>query len=469
MVIATPIGYNPKKQRVLISVNNKVAEAIYNPETKNVTALLDAPPANANHLLASQLPQNAAMRVKVFVYDFIEDKILGAKLQEFEYNTPTLSYKVSDELLSTSPVIMGNWDKKGLVERAMKENEGNAITITSIVVKNGKSIDALIKNFEVFVSLNSTSNNNKLELTIDGKTIITVQNLKDIYKINEFYAVVDVRFSNILRTEEVYTLIAILKDLTAKIIDTKTINVKVLVDGSVSATIEKKTNSNHSIKSEICYCQLQGIVNTSCKGQGNEITEDLYEKLSSEIGVEKNIFKAVAKVESNNRESFDQIKPFQLTKILYERHKAYKAVKKKFGEQKANELMQLNSNLFNIKPGGYRGGLEEHKRLETAIILLGERNIPVKSSSWGKFQVLGEYYSYLYNSEVDLENAQNNCEIQHFAYFRTYLIDISKGIIKAMKNKEWGKIAHLYNGPDYKKYDYDTKIKNAYEEYSSNK
>jgi len=123
MEIATPVNYNPKSQRILVSVNNKVAEADYNPQTKNVTAKLVVPQNNAYHPLAAQLPKNADMRVKVFVYDFLKDKILGAKLQEFTYNTPTLGYKPSDELLSTSPVIIGNWDKRGLVEKAKNDEK----------------------------------------------------------------------------------------------------------------------------------------------------------------------------------------------------------------------------------------------------------------------------------------------------------------------------------------------------------
>jgi len=72
------------------------------------------------------------MRVKVFVYDFLKDKILGAKLQEFTYYTPTLGYKPSDELLSTSPVIIGNWDIKGLVEKAKVDEKIEKILIKKI-------------------------------------------------------------------------------------------------------------------------------------------------------------------------------------------------------------------------------------------------------------------------------------------------------------------------------------------------
>lgn len=117
LIIATPEKYDPQSQRILFSLNNNVAAGIYNDKTKNVTAKIIALQANANNLLAPQLPQNATMRVKVFVYDFLKDKILGAKLQEFEYNSHTLDYHPSDELLSTSPVIMECLDEKWRSER----------------------------------------------------------------------------------------------------------------------------------------------------------------------------------------------------------------------------------------------------------------------------------------------------------------------------------------------------------------
>ena len=120
LIIATPEKYDPQSQRILVSLNNNVAEGIYNVETKNVTAKIIALQANANNPFATQLSLNATMRVKVFVFDFLKDKILGAKLQEFEYNPQTLDYNPSNALLNTSPVIMGRLDKKWRSERRRK-------------------------------------------------------------------------------------------------------------------------------------------------------------------------------------------------------------------------------------------------------------------------------------------------------------------------------------------------------------
>ena len=123
MILVDVDSYDSKSQRILVSLNNKVAEATYNPKTKRATAKLDLVTANQSSPLAGQLPQNPDVRVKVFVYNFLKDKIVTAKLQEFEYFPQLLDYKPSDELLNTSRLIMGKWDKKGLVERAKKKNK----------------------------------------------------------------------------------------------------------------------------------------------------------------------------------------------------------------------------------------------------------------------------------------------------------------------------------------------------------
>ena len=64
----------------------------------------------------------------------------------------------------------------------------------------------------------------------------------------------------------------------------------------------------------------------------------------------------------------------------------------------------------------------------------------------------------------------NLCEVQHFLFFKSYLIDvIGDNIIKAMRGKNWEKIAELYNGKNWKKTnpDYATNLKKYYEEYNN--
>ncbi len=119
-ITVTPINYDPKTQRLLVSLNNKVAETILNEKTGNLIAKIEAPIVNSNNLYTIIVPD---VRVKVFVYDFINDKILGAKLQEFKFNLQQFEYEAIDELLTTSPLIIGDWDQKTVVSKAYLEQK----------------------------------------------------------------------------------------------------------------------------------------------------------------------------------------------------------------------------------------------------------------------------------------------------------------------------------------------------------
>ncbi|MFZ4680375.1 MAG: glycoside hydrolase family 19 protein, partial [Flavobacterium sp.] len=291
-VVATPENYDPKSQRILVSVNNNVAEATYNPQTKNITAKLDAPSTNANHPLAAQLPQNPDVRVKVFVYDFIKDRILGAKLQEFELNPQTFDYKATDEMVGTAPVILGNFDLIEVRDKAMKEEK---ITIkprqiVKIEVSKGVSIDALNKEFTVDIFLDkltpdNISLNQTVEVEIDKtKTIAKSYPAKD-KKENQLYAKVKVKFPTVLAETQTYDLTAWIVDNSVSNVpkygNSKIIKVKVNKDGSVSEVKE-----NLARYEEITLKQIEAIygVIKNQKEFRQEIVDNLnkYIKLSIE-------------------------------------------------------------------------------------------------------------------------------------------------------------------------------------------
>ena len=106
---------------------------------------------------------------------------------------------------------------------------------------------------------------------------------------------------------------------------------------------------------------------------------------------------------------------------------------------------------------------EQYSRLRRA----GEINrvAAIKSCSWGKFQVVGEYYRHLYVSTDELRMAQNYCALQHLQYFKVFFVK-EKNLIEPMRNKDWTRIAQKYNGAS--QIGYDVKIRNAYENLKQN-
>ncbi|MEC5172779.1 N-acetylmuramidase domain-containing protein [Chryseobacterium nepalense] len=217
-----------------------------------------------------------------------------------------------------------------------------------------------------------------------------------------------------------------------------------------------------------CYCYLQGIVETPCNGKGNAVTDKHFKSLAKDIGVEAKVFKTVAIVESGGRESFIDIGGKQKAKILYERHYMYRFLKKTKSQMDLDNLKKkypdLVHNVGTYKDRNAKYGSEKEQFIKLNKAKKIDNDSAIKSCSWGKFQVMGKYYNFLYNSPNELEDAMNMCEVQHFAYFKIYLKDVTgEPMVKAMKDKNWNKIAELYNGPDYAVNKYHIKMKNKYE------
>lgn len=132
------------------------------------------------------------------------------------------------------------------------------------------------------------------------------------------------------------------------------------------------------------------------------------------------------------------------------------------------ESPDLVHNIGTYKDPNAKYGSEKEQFVKLDDAKQIDNDSAIKSCSWGKFQVMGKYYDYLYGSPNEMEEAMNMCEIQHFAYFKVYLKDVTGAtMIKAMKEKNWNKIAELYNGPDYAINKYHTKMKNEYEKLES--
>ena len=215
-----------------------------------------------------------------------------------------------------------------------------------------------------------------------------------------------------------------------------------------------------------CFCYEQGLMSSPCSA-GTPVLEQHYEALSKELGVEKEVLKAVAEVESRGK-GFINLNGERKAKILYERHYMYRQLaKKKSNKYDLNKLSQENPNIVNklAQPRGTYG-TEEHQYEKLAIAKNIDNDSAIQSCSWGKFQVMGSYYSYGgYVTPTEFEEAMHLCELQQFVYFKNFLSKVSPGIIKPMRDKNWAMIAEIYNGPDYRSGSYDTKMKNAYNKY----
>ncbi|MDI5893084.1 N-acetylmuramidase family protein [Halomonas rhizosphaerae] len=117
-------------------------------------------------------------------------------------------------------------------------------------------------------------------------------------------------------------------------------------------------------------------------------------------------------------------------------------------------------NLVNRRPGGYQGGPHEHTRLARA----GEihARAAIESASWGLFQIMGFHWQHLgYSSARVWEEAMRASEGRQLEAFVRF-IEADHALHAALRRRDWRDFARRYNGPDFERNDYDTRLDAAY-------
>lgn len=175
------------------------------------------------------------------------------------------------------------------------------------------------------------------------------------------------------------------------------------------------------------------------------------EQAAKRLGVEARAIQAVARVESSGNGFLPTGEP----KILFERHVFYRRLK-----AVGIDPDKVSPFICSPTPGGYRGGIEEHKRLQIAVKV--HRDAALESASWGEFQIMGWHWKALkYPSLQAFINAMYASEEAHLDSFVRF-IEANPALVKALRAKDWTAFARGYNGPAYANNAYDTKMAVAY-------
>jgi hypothetical protein len=216
-----------------------------------------------------------------------------------------------------------------------------------------------------------------------------------------------------------------------------------------------------------CFCFEQGIVNMPCQQGVKDVSKDHFELLAIQLGVEREVLRAIAVAETGDKVPFKEfVAGEQHALILYERHYMRRLLMKSgYTQAQINQLAIDEPKIVHAYERNYAYGSlnEQHTRLIRAREL--NEDAANMSCSWGKFQVMGEYYKHLYKTTQELVEAQNHCALQHLQYFKVFLTD-EKRMLNSMKTKDWTDIAEKYNGRN--QVGYDTKIENAYKKLKEN-
>jgi hypothetical protein len=181
------------------------------------------------------------------------------------------------------------------------------------------------------------------------------------------------------------------------------------------------------------------------------ISEDAYKRASEALQCPLEAIKAFAKVESKGTGFLPSGEPI----ILFERHIFHRLLSRE-------GLSCSDTKICSSSPGGYMGGIREHHRLAKAVAI--HREAALQSASWGMFQAMGFNYNICgYPTLQAFINAAYRSEEDHLDMFVGFIKAHSK-LANAIRNQEWAIAARIYNGPAYKRNNYDIKLARAYKE-----
>ncbi len=148
--------------------------------------------------------------------------------------------------------------------------------------------------------------------------------------------------------------------------------------------------------------------------------------------------------------------PDRRPKILYERHIFHRLTGGRFDD----------GDISDPKAGGYGAtGAPQYARLAKAIAL--DRTAALQSASWGAGQIMGMNFALAGFADVEaMVAAMSDSEDAQLAAVAAYLS--GSKLTAALQAHDWAAFARGYNGPAYKKNQYDTKLQQHFQTYSTN-
>lgn len=169
--------------------------------------------------------------------------------------------------------------------------------------------------------------------------------------------------------------------------------------------------------------------------------------------------KAVAEVESSGNGFLTDGR----VKILFEGHQFYKFTKGAYAVSHPTICYKKWTTKFYTKGSNADvRGAGELARLAEAMSL--NQTAALLSASYGKFQIMGFNFAVAgFTTVQDFYKAMQVSEAEHLMAFCNYIK--GNAIDDELRSHNWAGFAFRYNGADYKKNQYDTKLAKAHKKY----
>mgnify|MGYP005844567485 CR=1 FL=1 len=176
-------------------------------------------------------------------------------------------------------------------------------------------------------------------------------------------------------------------------------------------------------------------------------------RIGALIGVGEDEIRAFIEVEAAGSGFDSQGRP----KMLFEPHVFYRNLS---GEQREEAIRR---NLAYRKWGEQPYPRDSYPRLIEAMTI--NETAALKSASWGLGQILGENHSIVgYDTPQEMVVAFMDDEENHLEAMIRFVI--AAGIDDDIRAHRWATVARVYNGPGYKKHNYDGRLAAAYRKWA---
>lgn len=178
-------------------------------------------------------------------------------------------------------------------------------------------------------------------------------------------------------------------------------------------------------------------------------------KLAKDIKVEPAALLAVAEVESAGK-AFAKVNGKDMPLIRWEGHYFYRLVPAALRKTAVKQGLAHPAGGGVKNPGTQQG---RYDLLDRARKLDDEA--ANSSCSWGLGQVMGAHWKWLgYASAQKLVDDACSGIVGQVRLMSKFIV--MSNLTDELRNRDWAAFARQYNGPSYKKYDYDKKMAAAY-------
>ena len=197
--------------------------------------------------------------------------------------------------------------------------------------------------------------------------------------------------------------------------------------------------------------------------QKERLTNEDFQLLAQLLDCETAAIRAVCEVETGMKGGF--LAP-GIPVVLFEGHIFWEQLKKR--GIPPLQLTAENSDILhpNWERNKYKKGVKEFDRLLKARKI--DRQAADSSASWGMFQIMGFNHTTCGEPDIDKFVAAM-CESERKQLILSGRFLRQSGALPSLRSKDWEEFARIYNGPAYKKNNYDIRLKNAYRKYCTEK